>query len=242
MRKVIIAGNWKMYKTISETEEYFNSLKDKINTDTKEVILFTPFLDILKAKELTENTNIKIGAQNMHFESCGAYTGEISPCMLKEIGVECVLIGHSERRKYFNETNESVNLKMKTAICENMFPMMCVGEDIDQRENDLTFDVIKEQLSKGLNGIESSDFAIAYEPIWAIGTGKTATDEQAEEVCAFIRKCLCELGFAAETIRILYGGSVNPTNISSLMAKENIDGALVGGASLKETFAEIVNY
>lgn len=242
MRKVIIAGNWKMYKTVAQTEEYFSMISDKIDTDEKEVILFTPYLNLAKAKEMIKDTNIKIGAQNMHFESEGAYTGEISAEMLKEAGIDNVLIGHSERRKYFGETDESVNLKMKKALLEGIFPMMCVGEDIDQRESGQTFEIIEKQLTDGLCEIKSNDFAIAYEPVWAIGTGKTATDEQAEEVCAFIRKCLDRFGFDADSIRILYGGSVNPTNIKALMSKDNIDGALVGGASLKESFADIVNY
>ncbi len=243
MRKKIIAGNWKMFKTNSETKEFFiNNLK-KIDKNDIDVMIFPTFTALVSACDAVSKTNVKIGAQNMHFEDEGAFTGEISADMLTELGVSCVLIGHSERRKYFNETDLTVNLKAKKALEKKLIPVICVGEDLAQRNENMTFEVISKQLEEGLKDIKSSEIVIAYEPIWAIGTGKTATDEQAEEVCSFIRKCLKNLmGEECEDVRILYGGSVKPSNISGLMSKPNIDGALVGGASLTADFVEIVNY
>ncbi len=243
MRKKIIAGNWKMFKTNSEAKEFFSANLKNISRDDIDVMIFPTFTALASACDAVLETNVKIGAQNMHFEDEGAFTGEISADMLKELGVSCVLIGHSERRQYFNETDLTVNLKTKKALEKKLIPVICVGENLAQREDNKTFDVISKQLKEGLKDIKSSEIVIAYEPIWAIGTGKTATDDQAEEVCSFIRKCLKNLiGEESENIRILYGGSVKPSNISGLMNKPDIDGALVGGASLTSDFVKIVNY
>ena len=193
---------------------------------------------------MTKTSNIRIGAQNMHFEDSGAYTGEISADMLKELGIHFVLIGHSERRKYFGETDDTVNRKVMKALDKDILPVVCIGEDLQERESGITNQVLRRQVLDGLKNIGSGDIIIiSYEPVWAIGTGKTATDEQADDACKNIRESLREI-FAeyADNIRILYGGSVNASNIKSLMAMPNIDGVLVGGASLKADFIEIVHY
>ncbi len=247
MRKKIIAGNWKMNKTPAEAVELAKMLKDKVNTDEKDVVFCVPAIDIIPVGEVLKGTNIALGAENVYFEESGAYTGEISPLMLKEAGVKYVIIGHSERREYFGETDETVNKKVKKVIEHGMIPIMCCGETLTQREVNVTIEHIRIQIKKGLYGLSASDaekVVIAYEPIWAIGTGKTATSQQAQEVCAAIRQVIKEIyGEAtAEKIRIQYGGSVNGKNAAELFAMNDIDGGLVGGASLKEEFEQIVNY
>ncbi len=247
MRKKIIAGNWKMNKTPKEAKELCALLKDKVNTTEADVVFCVPYVDLYPVLEALEGTHIAVGAENMHFEESGAYTGEISGAMLKEMGVSYVIIGHSERREYFAETDETVNKKVKKALEYGLLPIMCCGETLEQREAGVTIEWIRMQIKRGLAGIGAEDMkkiVIAYEPIWAIGTGKTATSEQAQEVCAAIRQVLAELyGTAvAEEVRIQYGGSVNGKNAAELFAMADIDGGLVGGASLKEEFAQIVNY
>ena len=247
MRKKIIAGNWKMNKTPAEAVELAKMLKDKVNTDEKDVVFCVPAIDIIPVGEVLKGTNIALGAENVYFEESGAYTGEISPLMLKEAGVKYVIIGHSERREYFGETDETVNKKVKKVLEHKMIPIMCCGETLNQREMNITIEHIRIQIKKGLYGLSASDaekVVIAYEPIWAIGTGKTATSQQAQEVCAAIRQVVKEIyGEAtAEKIRIQYGGSVNGKNAAELFAMNDIDGGLVGGASLKEEFEQIVNY
>ena len=241
MRKNIIAGNWKMNKTASQASEFLSCVASRMDSKD-EVVIFPPYLSVAAAVAALKGTKVKVGVQNMHFEDAGAFTGEVSADMVLESGCEYVLIGHSERRKYFAETDETVNLKVKKALAKGLIPMVCVGEDLDEREKDLTFDVIARQLRVGLEGVAPASVVIAYEPVWAIGTGKTATDEQAQEVCAFIRKSLSEMGFDAAEISILYGGSVKGSNITSLMSMPDIDGALVGGAALTEDFINIINY
>lgn len=246
MRKKIIAGNWKMNMTATEAEMFLNEIKSRIQNATAEVVVCVPYLAVFAAIDATKGTDIRIGAQNMHYLDSGAYTGEISAPMLNEAGVEYVIIGHSERRMYNNETDESVNKKIIKALSANIIPLFCVGESLAQREENITEEVISKQIQKGFENISKDDapkVVVAYEPIWAIGTGKTATDEQANEVCGFIRKVLKEkYEDTAEEISILYGGSVNENNIGGLMQMSDIDGALVGGASLKMSFAEIVHY
>jgi len=246
MRKKIIAGNWKMNITPSEAKAFLTKIKDRL-TDTKcEVIFFVPYLAIPNSMAATKGTNIKIGAQNMHYLDSGAYTGEISAKMLLELNIRYVLIGHSERRMYYNETDELVNKKIKKALEEKINPVVCVGESLKQREAGAEKDVIFNQLSAAFENIskdEAKKITIAYEPVWAIGTGKTATEQQANEMCAYIRKVLEDkYKNVSEYISILYGGSVNESNISSLMKCSDIDGALVGGASLKESFIKIIKY
>lgn len=248
MRIPIIAGNWKMHKTIKEAKEFVNDLK-KMQGDTDvEVVLCAPYTQLHALKEAVNGTKIKIGAQNMHFENEGAYTGEISPIMLDEIGVEYCIIGHSERRQYYAETNETVNKKLKVAFQYSMTPILCVGETLEERETNQTEFIIKNQITKGLEGLSDdqvSQLVIAYEPIWAIGTGKTATPDQANETIAYIRKVVNNLynDRVSEETRIQYGGSVKPNNASEIMNQEDIDGALVGGASLKANdFNEIINF
>ena len=247
MRKKIIAGNWKMNKTPAEAVELAKMLKDKVNTDEKDVVFCVPAIDIIPVGEVLKGTNIALGAENVYFEESGAYTGEISPLMLKEAGVKYVIIGHSERREYFGETDETVNKKVKKVLEHKMIPIMCCGETLTQREMNITIEHIRIQIKKGLYGLSASDaekVVIAYEPIWAIGTGKTATSQQAQEACAAIRQVVKEIysEATAEKIRIQYGGSVNGKNAAELFAMNDIDGGLVGGASLKEDFENIVNY
>jgi len=247
MRKKIIAGNWKMNKTPSEAVKLANELKEKVNTDKCDVVFCVPAINIIPVGEVLKGTNIRLGAQNVYFEDSGAFTGEISPAMLKEAGVEYVIVGHSERREYFNETDETVNKKVKKILEYGMTPVLCCGESLEQRELDITVEHIRIQIKKGLLGISSEDakkVVIAYEPIWAIGTGKTATSQQAQEVCAAIRQVIREIysDETAEVIRIQYGGSVNAKNAAELFAMNDIDGGLVGGASLKTEFENIVNY
>lgn len=247
MRKKIIAGNWKMNKTPAEAVDLAKMLKDKVNTDEKDVVFCVPAIDIIPVGEILKGTNIALGAENVYFEESGAYTGEISPLMLKEAGVKYVIIGHSERREYFGETDETVNKKVKKVLEHGMIPIMCCGETLTQREMNITIEHIRIQIKKGLYGLSASDaekVVIAYEPIWAIGTGKTATSQQAQEVCAAIRQVVKEIysQATAEKIRIQYGGSVNGKNAAELFAMNDIDGGLVGGASLKAEFEQIVNY
>lgn len=248
MRKPIIAGNWKMNKDIKEAVELINGLKDKVKDAKCEVVVCPPFIDLPAVVETAKGTNIKVGAQNMHFEEQGAFTGEVSPLMLKSLGVEFVIIGHSERRQYFAETDETVNKKVHTAFKHGFIPIMCVGETLEEREQNKTFDIIENQIKKDLAGLEKDQvekMIIAYEPIWAIGTGKTATSEDANDVIKFIREKVADMfgKDTADKVRIQYGGSVKSSTIKEQMAMSDIDGALVGGASLKvEEFAAIVNF
>ncbi|MDD5945129.1 MAG: triose-phosphate isomerase [Clostridia bacterium] len=247
MRKKIVAGNWKMNKTPSEAVELANMLKPLVDTDKVDVVFCVPAIDIIPVGQAIKGTKIALGAENMYFEESGAYTGEISPAMLVDAGVKYVILGHSERRQYFAETDETVNKKVKKALEHSLIPIMCCGETLEQREKGITLDFIRTQIKCGLNGISKDDITkviIAYEPIWAIGTGKTATSAEAEEVCGAIRNVLAEMydTDTAEKIRIQYGGSVNGKNAAELFGMPDIDGGLVGGASLKEEFKDIVNY
>lgn len=245
MRKKIVAGNWKMNKTPAEAAALAQLLKPKMENDKAEVVFCVPYVDLIPVAEVIKGTNIRLGAENLHFEDKGAYTGEISAPMLKEIGVECVVIGHSERREYFAETDETVNKKVKKALEYGLTPIMCCGESLAEREDGITIEKIRIQIKKGMKGLtaeQAKQVVIAYEPIWAIGTGKVATTEQAQEVCAAVRGVLGELfgSDAAQEISILYGGSVNAGNAAQLFKMPDIDGGLVGGASLKEEFETIV--
>lgn len=247
MRKKIVAGNWKMNKTPSEAIKLAEMLKQYVDTDKVDVVFCVPAIDIIPVGNVIKGTNIALGAENMYFEESGAYTGEISPAMLVDAGVKYVILGHSERRQYFAETDETVNKKVKKALEHGLTPIMCCGETLEQREQGITIDFVRMQIKCGLNGLttdEAVKVVIAYEPIWAIGTGKTATSEEAEEVCCAIRGVIREMygDEAAENIRIQYGGSVNGKNAAELFAMKDIDGGLVGGASLKEEFKDIVNY
>ena len=248
MGNYIIAGNWKMNKLPSETYEFVKEIA-KNNADAScTVVCCTPYVCLAPAIEAAKGTNVKIGAENLHFEDKGAFTGEVSADMLLDLGVEYVIIGHSERRQYFNETDETVNLKTKKALEKGLIPIVCVGESLEEREAGVTMDLIAAQVKKaflGICGCKAKKVVVAYEPIWAIGTGKTATADQAEEVCAGIRKVL-ECLYDAETakaITIQYGGSMNAANAAELLGKDNIDGGLIGGASLKvEDFTKICNW
>lgn len=247
MRKPIIAGNWKMHKTIAEALEFVNEVKDRVNNDKVEAVICAPFTLLKDLKQATKGTNIKIGAQNMHFEEKGAFTGEISPLMLKELDMDYVVIGHSERRQYFNETDETVNKKVLKALEVGIDPILCVGETLEEREAGNTKDVCKVQVEKALENVSKEDLAkvvIAYEPVWAIGTGKTATSEDANYVIAYIREVVANLyGELANEVRIQYGGSVKPSNVAEIMNQSDIDGALVGGASLEANdYVELVNF
>lgn len=247
MRKKIIAGNWKMNKNHNEAVELINTLKSGIDTDKSDVVVCVPFVDLMSVSEAIKGTNINLGAQNMHFEESGAYTGEIAPAMLKELGVKYVIIGHSERRAYFGETDEIINKKVKKALEHNIVPILCVGETLEERELNITIELVRVQVKKAFAGISKEDakkVVIAYEPIWAIGTGKVATKEQAEEVCAEVRKVVAEVygQDVADIVRIQYGGSVTGDSANELFNMPNIDGGLVGGASLKEDFIKVVNY
>ena len=246
-RKKIIAGNWKMNMTPSEAVKLVEEVKPLVVNDEVDVVFCVPAIDIIPAMEAAKGTNIQIGAENMYFEEKGAYTGEISPNMLVDAGVKYVIIGHSERREYFAETDETVNKKVLKAFEHGLTPIICCGETLTQREQGITLDWIRQQIKIAFQNVtaeQAKTAVIAYEPIWAIGTGKTATSDQAEEVCGAIRACIAEVydeATAAE-IRIQYGGSVNAGNAAELFAKPDIDGGLVGGASLKPDFGKIVNY
>ena len=247
MRKKIVAGNWKMNKTPSEAVELVNMLKPLCANEDVDVVFCVPAIDIIPAMEAAKGSNIAIGAENMYYEESGAYTGEISPAMLVDAGVKYVVLGHSERREYFAETNETVNKKMLKAFEHGITPIMCCGETLEQREQGVTMDFIRQQVKVGFLNVtadQAKTAVIAYEPIWAIGTGKTATTEQAQEVCAEIRKCIAEIydDATAAAIRIQYGGSANAKTAPDLFAQADIDGGLVGGASLKADFGQIVNY
>lgn len=236
MRKPIIAGNWKMNKTIKESLEFIEEVKGQTEGDV-EVLICAPFTLLKDLKLATKGTNIKVGAQNMHYENSGAFTGEVAPANLVEIGMDYVIIGHSERREYYGETDETCNKKVLKAIEVGIDPILCCGETLEEREADKTMDKVKGQIIAGLAGVKAEDLAkvvIAYEPIWAIGTGKTATAEQANEVIAYIRQVVRDVyGDLADQVRIQYGGSVKPANVAEIMGQSDIDGALVGGASLK---------
>lgn len=249
MRKPIIAGNWKMYKTASESASLVQELLKNVSmVIDREIIVCPPFTSLDIVVKSLAKSNIHVGAQNIYFEAEGAFTGEISPAMVKSLGCTHVIIGHSERRQYFGETNQSVNKKIFASLKFNLIPIFCIGETLSEREANKTFNIIGTQIKEGLSNLTKEQMlklVIAYEPVWAIGTGKTATPEQAEDVHAFIRKELQKMfdKDVADKTRILYGGSVKPENIKELMAKENIDGALVGGASLKaDSFTKIIKY
>ncbi|MFI3175511.1 MAG: triose-phosphate isomerase [Bacillota bacterium] len=247
MRKKIVAGNWKMNKTPKEAVAFCNEMKDKMSSDEVTVIFCVPYVDLFPVMEALKGSSIHVAAQNMHFEDSGAYTGEISAPMLKEMGVEYVVLGHSERREYFSETDETVNKKTKKALASGITPIVCCGETLEQRESGITMEWISGQIKNALVDVSAADaekLVIAYEPIWAIGTGKTATSEQAQEVCHGIREVLKGLYGEAtsEKMPIQYGGSVGPANAAELFGMADIDGGLVGGASLKEDFKSIVHY
>lgn len=236
-----------MNKTPKEAADFCKLMKNKIVSSEVDVIFCVPFVDLYPVLEELKGTDIGVGAENMHFENSGAYTGEISPLMLKEMGVSYVVLGHSERRQYFNETNEMVNKKVKKALEVGITPIMCCGETLEQREAGITIEWIRMQIKCGFAGLTAEEVEkviIAYEPIWAIGTGKTATSNQAQEVCKAIRQVVGEVygETTAQQVRIQYGGSVNGKNAAELFAMDDIDGGLVGGASLKEEFQEIVHY
>lgn len=247
MRRKIIAGNWKMNMTPSEAVALIGELKPLVANDDVDVVFCVPAIDIIPALDAVKGSNIQIGAENMHFEDKGAFTGEISPLMLKEVGVKYVVIGHSERREYFAETDEIVNKKVKKAFEHGITPIICCGESLAQREQGVTIDFIRQQIKIAFLDVtaeQAKQAVIAYEPIWAIGTGKVATTEQAQEVCKAIRECIAEMydQTVAEAIRIQYGGSVSASSAPELFAQADIDGGLVGGASLKPDFGKIVNY
>ena len=247
MRKYVIAGNWKMNNTPAQTKELINEMKPLVAGASCEVVLCVPFVDIAAAVEAAKGSDLKIGAENIHWAESGAFTGEISGDMLKAAGAEYVIIGHSERRQYFGETDDTVNARLKAAIAAGLTPIVCVGETLEQREKNITVETVAMQTKIAFRDISAADAkntVIAYEPVWAIGTGKTATDEQADEVNGAIRNVIAEIygKDVADSIVIQYGGSMNAKNAEGLLAKEHIDGGLIGGASLKaQDFAVIVN-
>ncbi|MCF7898154.1 MAG: triose-phosphate isomerase [Candidatus Omnitrophica bacterium] len=247
MRKPFIAGNWKMNKTAQEAEDLAKKIKENVGDFQKaDILICPPYTSLSAAGQAIKDSLIELGAQNMHWENSGAFTGEVSPQMVKESGCKFIIVGHSERRKYFSETNQEVNKKIKAAISANLLPIVCIGETLEQREQKKEREVIEKQLKEGFDSLPEEDLekvTVAYEPVWAIGTGKTASGEQAEEMHSFIREWFKNTYSlqTAEKLRLLYGGSVKPGNIKELISKENIDGALVGGASLKaEDFTEII--
>lgn len=245
-RRRIIAGNWKMNKTPSEAVALVNELLPLVKNEAVDVVFCVPAIDIIPVVEAVKGSNVKVGAENMYFEESGAYTGEVSPAMLTDVGVEYVIIGHSERREYFAETDETVNKKVLKALEHGITPIICCGESLTQRKQGIYVDWIRMQIKIALQNVtadQAKNVVIAYEPIWAIGTGETATADQAEEVCAAIRQVVGEIydDATAAAIRIQYGGSMNAGNAAELLAKENIDGGLIGGASLKPDFGKIVN-
>jgi len=247
MRRPMIAGNWKMYKDVNEAVELANGIKRAVfDTENVDIVVCPPFTDLGEVGEMLTETNMGLGAQNCYWEAEGAYTGEIAPGMLKSVGCKYVIIGHSERRKYFGETEATIKKKIKAAIDNGLIPIFCVGETLEERESDKTMEVVKVQVTDGLKGFDESyleTLVIAYEPVWAIGTGKTATPQQAQEVHAMIRDLLKGLYSEnfSQAIRLLYGGSAKPDNIEELMKEEDIDGGLIGGASLKvESFVDMI--
>lgn len=248
MRKAIIAGNWKMNNTISQGVKLVEELKPLVKDANSEVVVCPPTICLDAIVKAAKGTNIKVGAQNMHFEESGAFTAETSPSMLEELGVQYIILGHSERRQYFGENDPDLNKKMKKAFEHNLLPILCIGETLEEREAAITEEVLARQIKLDLAGLTKEQIekmVIAYEPIWAIGTGKTATAEQAEETIAFVRKTVGNMfgTGSAEKMRIQYGGSVKPATIKGQMQKPNIDGGLIGGASLKAAdFAAIVNF
>ena len=247
MRKKIIAGNWKMNMTPSEAVALVETLKPLVANEEVDVVFCVPAIDIIPVVEACKGTNIQVGAENMYFEEKGAYTGEISPNMLTDAGVQYVIIGHSERREYFAETDETVNKKVLKAFEHGLTPIICCGESLTQREQGITLDWIRQQIKIAFQNVtaeQAKTAVIAYEPIWAIGTGKTATADQAQEVCAMIRHTIAEMydEATAEAVRIQYGGSMNAGNAAELLSKPDIDGGLIGGAALKPDFGKIVNY
>ena len=248
MRKKIIAGNWKMNYTINEGEDFLNSIVDSINTNEVEVVICPNFTMLDRFSDLLSDKNIKLGAQNVFYEVKGAYTGETSPYMLKAVGVDYCIVGHSERRTIFKENDEEINNKIKALLELDINPILCVGETLEERNDNKHLEKVASQVIYGLKDVDENfvkrNIVIAYEPIWAIGTGVTATSDEAEEMCAFIRKTI-EKKYnrnVADSVRILYGGSVKAENAKEIMEKEDIDGALVGGASLKNDFTRIVNF
>lgn len=248
MRKPIIAGNWKMNMTPSQAKELVKDLKPLVKDASCEVVVCPPFVDLPFVAEEIKGSNIHLGAQNVHWEEKGAYTGEIAAEMLKEIGVEFVIIGHSERRQFFGETDETVNKRLKAALQHDLIPIVCVGESLEQRESGVTNQIVNTQIKGAFADISSDDaekIVVAYEPIWAIGTGKTATKEDANDTIKEIRKTIADIygNDIAEKVRIQYGGSMKPANATELMSMSDIDGGLIGGASLKaEDFSKVVNY
>ena len=247
MRKPILAANWKMYKTIGEALDFLNRLKNVVGTEeNKEIVVCPPFTALKISAEILKFSRIKLGAQNVGWAKEGAFTGEISPVMLKDVGCEYVIIGHSERRQYFGETDETVNRRLKAALAEGLIPIVCVGEKLAEREAGQELAVVENQVKNSLADLSPEDSAnvvIAYEPVWAIGTGKTATPQQAQEMQKFIRQIYGRMygEKVAENIRILYGGSIKPENISELRRQPDIDGGLVGGASLNvDSFVRII--
>jgi triosephosphate isomerase len=249
MRKPIIAGNWKMNNTIAETKALITDLAPLVKDAQCDVVICTPYTDLATAVEMTKGTNIKVGAENVHWAEKGAFTGEISAKMLVELGVEYVIIGHSERRQYFGETDQTVNARAKAALAAGLKPIICVGETLEERESGKVEEVLVRQTKGAFDGIDKDELdniVIAYEPVWAIGTGKTATAEVANETIAIIRRTMAELycpKCAENRVRIQYGGSMNPKNVKELMAMPEIDGGLIGGASLKAVdFSQVVNY
>lgn len=248
MRKPIIAGNWKMNKTIKEGVEFIAAIKDQVKDTDVEVVVCAPATLLKDLKLAADGTNIKIGAQNMHFEESGAFTGEIAPAMLKELDIDFVVIGHSERRQYFAETDETVNKKVLKALEVGIGPILCVGETLEERESGKMKDVVKVQIQKAFADVsaeKAAEVVVAYEPIWAIGTGKTASSADANDMIAFIREEVVALynDNVSEKVRIQYGGSVKPANVEEIMNESDIDGALVGGASLQpDSFVQLVNF
>lgn len=245
MRRPIIAGNWKMNNTASEGVALVKAIAPLVKDADCDVVVCVPAIDIPAVSEALKGTNIELGAENVHFAEKGAYTGEISAAMLKEYGVKYVIVGHSERRQYFGETDETVNKRALAAVAAGLTPIVCVGESLEERETGKTEEVLYKQLKDGLKDLEIGKIVIAYEPVWAIGTGKTATAEQANETIGYIRKTVGELFCpkCAEALRIQYGGSMNAKNCKELMAMPEIDGGLIGGASLKAPdFSAIVNF
>ena len=246
-RRKIIAGNWKMNKTPSEAKELVEMLKPLVDNKDVDVVYCVPAIDIVPVVEAVKGTNVEVGAENMYVEEKGAFTGEIAPAMIVDAGCKFVIIGHSERRQYFNETDAFLNKKVLKAFEHGLTPILCCGETLEQREAGVTLDWINLQIKSDLQGVtaeQAATMVIAYEPIWAIGTGKTATSDQAEEVCGAIRKTIAGIydTDTAEKIRIQYGGSMNAGNCKELLAKPDIDGGLIGGAALQADFGEIVNY
>jgi len=241
----MMAANWKMNKTTKETREFINGFLPLVDgVQDREIVIAPPFTSLTVAAELLKGSSIKLAAQDVFYKESGAYTGEISPPMLTDAACSYVIAGHSERRQYFGETDETVNRKIRAAMNAGLAVIFCIGETLEEREAGNTFNVLKRQITEGLQGIAAKGLVVAYEPVWAIGTGRTASPEQAQEAHRFIRSELGNLyGDTAGKIRILYGGSVKPDNVSSLMSKEDVDGALVGGASLQaDSFAAIVKY